>query len=114
MILVIGRDTTLNYLLGRFAEHSGYPLKVESENVSSREIAALNPAIIIFLSTEQLVRCQKLLAELASLDTPIVVCSSLAEKARAVELGADYCILHPLRYDDFQTALTHATAVKRV
>jgi ActR/RegA family two-component response regulator len=112
-ILVIGKDTTLNYLLGRFAEHGGYQLKINSEHLSTHEIAAINPAVIIFLSTEQLARDQSLLTELASLDTPIVVCSSIAEKARAIELGADYCLLHPLTYDDFKTALVNATSSKR-
>jgi hypothetical protein len=113
-ILVIGNDPTLHYLLGRFAEHSGYQLKVNREPISNPEVAALNPAAIIFLSTEQLARDQGLLAELASLDTPILVCSSVAEKARALELGADYCLLHPLTYDDFQTTLTNVIASKRV
>jgi hypothetical protein len=28
-------------------------------------------------------------------------------------LGADYCLLHPLTYDDFQTALMNASGSKR-
>ena len=113
-ILLIGNDATLSYLLGRFAEHSGYRLKVNAENVSSREVAAINPVVIIFLSTELLARDQTFVTELANLDAPIMVCSSVIEEARARELGADYCLLHPLTYDDFETALANATASKRV
>ena len=36
----------------------------------------------------------------------------IVEKARAIELGADYCLLHPLTYDDFKTALVNATSSK--
>jgi hypothetical protein len=36
------------------------------------------------------------------------------EEARARELGADYCLLHPLTYDDFQKALLLVTASDRV
>lgn len=113
-ILVIGSNTSLHYLLGRFAERSGYRLKVHPGCASGGEIAALNPAVIIFLSTEALARDQACLRELASLETPIIVCSSILEEAKAIELGADYCLLHPLTYDDFQAALAHARASKRV
>ena len=113
-ILLIGNDATLSYLLGRFAERSGYQLKVHTDNVSSREIAAINPAVIIFLSMELLARDQTFVTELANLDAPIMVCSSVIEEARARELGADHCLLHPLTYNDFQTALANAAASKRV
>ena len=112
-ILLIGRDGTLGYLLARFAEHSGYQWKVSADEVSSREIAAMNPAVIVFLSIERLAREQTLVAELSHLDAPIVVCSSVLEEARARELGADYCLLHPLTYHDFQAALAAILASKR-
>jgi CheY-like chemotaxis protein len=107
-ILLIGKDTTLQYLLARFAEHSGYQWKVSADILSGSEIASIHPAVIIFLSTELLAR------ELADLDAPILVCSSAVEEARAKELGADYCLLHPLSYNDFQTALANVTASKRI
>jgi len=113
-VLVIGHDVALHYLLGRFAERSGYQLKANTENMSDRDIAAIHPAAIIFLSTEVLAKHRTLLTELAGLDMPILVCSSVIEKARAIELGADYCLLHPLTYDDFQAALTHTPVAKRV
>lgn len=114
IILLIGNDLTLGYLLKRYAEHSGYRLEMNGERLSSREIEAIHPAVVIFLSTERLARDQDILQELSSLDMPIVVCSSVVEEARAIELGADYCLLHPLTYDDFQTALAYATASRHV
>lgn len=113
-ILLIGSNGTLVYLFQRYAERSGYQLKVNAEDLPSRDIAAINPAIIIFLSTELLARHQTFVMELMDLNAPIVVCSSASEEAKARELGADYCLLHPLTYDDFQTALVNAAASKRV
>ena len=111
-ILLIGRDANLGYLLARFAEHSGYQSKIRAELGSSREITSMKPAVIIFLSTELLARDQTLVAELSNLDAPILVCSSAVEEARARELGADYCLLHPLTYNEFQTALATVATSK--
>ena len=105
-ILLIGMDANLGYLLARFAEHSGYQSNIRGELGSSREITSMKPAVIIFLSTELLARDQTVIAELTNLEAPILVCSSAVEEARARELGADYCLLHPLTYNDFQTALS--------
>lgn len=112
-ILLVGSDPTLSYLLGRFAERCGYQLAVNLESPSIREITAITPAAVVFPSTEILETSQALVAELASLDFPIIVCSSVAEETKARELGADYCLLHPLTCDDFQTALMNASASKR-
>lgn len=104
-ILLIGKDSILSYLFGRFAEQGGYQLIGDKETISAEEIETVKPAVILFLSTDLLAKYQTLVAELASLEPPILVCSSNVEQARAKELGADYCLLHPLTYDDFQTAL---------
>jgi DNA-binding response OmpR family regulator len=111
VILLFGNDTTLCYLFSRFAERSGYRLTVNAENLSAGEIEAANPAAIIFLSTELLENTQVLVLELVSLEAPIMVCSSAVDEVRARELGADFCLLHPITYDGFQDAL--ATATKR-
>ncbi len=112
-ILLVGNDSTLSYLLGRFAERSGYLLTVISESLSIKEIESINPTVIIFISTELLVTRQTLIVELANFDAPIMVCSSVVDQARARELGADYCLLHPLTYDDFQKAMMDANISKR-
>jgi DNA-binding response OmpR family regulator len=114
ILLAIGNDAALSYLLGRFAERSGYQLMVNAENTSGREIAGIDPAVIVFLSMERFTSDHALLVELANLDMPILVCSAAIEEARARELGADYCLLHPLTYADFEAALTRAISSKRV
>jgi len=111
-ILLVDHDTTLSYLLARFAERSGYLLTVSSDGLSIKEIESIDPVAIIFTSVELLAARQTLVLELSSLDTPIIVCLSVTEEVRARELGADYCLLHPLTYDDFQTALSNANASK--
>lgn len=113
VILMFGNDTTLSYLFGRFAERSGYRLAINSENLSTREIEVVNPVAIIFLSTELLERAQALVMELVGFEAPIMVCSSVADEVKARELGADFCLLHPITYDSFQEALASAIATKR-
>lgn len=109
-ILVVGNEPSLQYLLGRFAEHGGYQLKTTAGNVSAEEITSADPAAIIFLSPELLEETQSLLQELAGLETPILVCSTAADEVKARELGADGCLLHPLTFDAFQTAVQQPPA----
>lgn len=104
-IMVVGHDTSLHYLLGRFAEHGGYQLKTTLENLTVDEVTSANPAAIIFLSPELLEMTQSLLRDITNLETPILVCSTAADEVKARELGADHCLLHPLTFDDFQSAL---------
>jgi len=111
-ILLVDNDSTLAYLLGRFAERSGYRLTIISDGLSIQEIESIDPVAIIFTSVELLASSQALVVELSSLNTPIVVCLSIIEEARARELGADYCLLHPLTFDEFQTALSNASTSK--
>ena len=113
VILLIRNDTTLSYLLGRFAERNGNELVISSENLSIKQIELANPAVIIFTSTELLATNRTQVEELSSLDILIMVCSSVAEEGRARELGADHCLLHPLTYNDFQTAMALTSSSKR-
>jgi len=112
-ILLVGNDATLRYLLGRFVEESKYALAVVPVIPSVEEITKLNPKAIIFLSTEHLEVAQTLMMELTSIETPIIVCSAVADEARARELGADRCLLHPITYERFQNALDVTSASKR-
>jgi len=111
-ILLVGNDAALNYLLGRFIEQSECALAVVPVIASGQEIAEINPKAIIFLSTEHLEAAQTFMAELSSVETPIIVCSAIADEARAKELGADRCLFHPITYDGFQTAVGAASAPK--
>src|SRR5258706_1203530 len=90
-VLLIGNDTTLSYLLGRFAERNGNQLTASTENLSIKQIELANPAVIIFSTTELLAKNLTLVEELSSLDILIMVCSSFAEEGRERELGADHC-----------------------
>lgn len=113
-LLLMGSDANLGYLLGRFAEQSAYQLTVAPEKASIQDVTVANPSVIIFLSTDLLDKAQALVTELTSLEVPIIVCSSVTDQARARELGADSCLLHPITYEGFQDALTLANAPKRV
>ena len=113
MILLMGNDANLGYLLGRFAEQSEYRLTVSSEKISIQDVKVANPAAIIFSSTDFMDRAQALVTGLTNIEVPIIVCSSVMDEARARELGADYCLLHPITYEGFQGALALARTPKR-
>jgi hypothetical protein len=65
---------------------------------------------VIYLSLEVLAQDQVCVADLARLEAPVLVCSGRAEEAQAREMGADYCLFHPLTYGDFHIALLAVTA----
>lgn len=108
-LLLIGSDSMLGYLLKRFAERSGYRVLVAQTTLPAGKIITPSLAGVVFLSTELLEKSPLLVEELANHDTPILVCSSVAEEARARELGADYCLFHPLTYDSFYSTISAAS-----
>ncbi len=108
IILMIGGDGMLGYLIGRYAETSGYRLRAVPAAPAAVEVRALQPAAVLFPSVENLEASRGLVAELVNLDIPLLVCTPVAGEARARELGADYCLLHPLTYEQFLTALDAA------
>jgi len=111
-ILMMGNDADLGYLLGRFAEQGEYQLTVVPEKISIQDVTVANPAAIIFSSMDFMDKAQALITELVSIEVPIIVCSSVTDEARARELGADHCLLHPITYDGFQNALAMVSAPK--
>jgi len=102
----------LHYLFKRYAEQSGYKTLAYQTAAPILEMKTVKPIAIVFLSTELLEASQRFVAELTSHETPILVCSSDGDEARARELGADYCLLHPFTYDDFHAALLATGASK--
>jgi CheY-like chemotaxis protein len=104
-ILMIGNDASLTYLIGRYAERSGYRIQALQAVPSAEEVGAARPLAILFPTVESLEAAQRLISDLASWDIPVLVCSSITDEARARELGADHCLLHPLTYDGFVAAL---------
>ncbi len=109
-ILMIGADKALAYLIGRYAEQSGCSMVMTPTVPSAAEVCGLQPAAILFPSIENLGAAQLLITDLANCDIPVLVCLSIADEARARELGADYCLLHPLTYDSFLAALAATKA----
>jgi CheY-like chemotaxis protein len=109
-ILMIGADASLAYLIRRYADQSGYELAVMPAAPPVAEVYRLQPAAILFSSVENLGAAQVLMADLANNDIPVLVFLSIADEARARELGADHCLLHPLTYDSFLAALAATKA----
>ena len=107
-ILMIGNDPALDYLIGRYAEQGGYGIASMQTIPSAEEACALQPVAILFQSVEGLAASQALVRDLAAFDFPLLVCSSVTDEARARELGADRCLLHPLTCDSVLAALTVA------
>jgi len=104
-IVVVGHDSSLNYLLGRYAELCGYSISFEKSPASAEAVRQSKPVAVIFPSTKTLAGAQALAAELTNSDIPIIVCSSVLDQTKTRELGADYCLLHPLVFDSFSITL---------
>jgi len=112
-IVVVGSDSSLNYLLGRYAELVGYPISFEKSPSSGDAIRQFKPVAVIFPSVEMLAGAQTLAAELTDFDIPIIVCSSVLDQAKTRELGADYCLLHPLVFDSFSSTMQSIVASQK-
>lgn len=109
-ILMIGSDPALAYLIGRYAEQGGYGIATVPMAPSPIEARALQPVAILFQSVESMETSWSLIHEMADCDVPVLVCSSVTDEARARELGADHCLLHPLTYESVLAALTTTNA----
>jgi CheY-like chemotaxis protein len=106
LILLIGNDPSLEYLLERYASLSGYSLRSIRMMDPGIDINQMQPTSIWFSSLEVLETFQQQINILSAGNVPIVVCSSLADDARAMDLGADFLLLHPLTYDCFLDTLS--------
>jgi CheY-like chemotaxis protein len=106
-ILLIGDDPSLEYLLERYAQRSGYRLKSVCSIEPNVDIFQMQPQSIWFSSLDILEALQSQKDIILSCNVPIVVCSSIADDERAMDLGADFLLLHPLTYDCFLSTLGH-------
>src|SRR3954469_5222262 len=104
-ILMIGDDPALTYLLVRYAEQGGYDIARAPKMPAPPETRAMQPVAILFQSLAALEASHPLMADLAADDLPVLVCSFVADEARARELGADRCLIHPLTCDGVLAAL---------
>ncbi len=114
LVLLIGTNASLAYLIERYAELSGLSIHIMPTIPPAQVVLALHPAAVLFLSLANLEVSQPRIAELESSDIPLLVCSAATDEARARELGADYCLEHPLTYDHFLTALQAAPRARSV
>ena len=106
LILLIGQDSTLEYLLNRYALESGHEVRSVRELSEQIDVHALRPVTVWFSSLDVLEAFAAVRVAVTSIDIPIVVCSSVVDDSRASELGADYVFLHPITYDCFLSVLT--------
>jgi len=111
-LVIIGGSTSINYLIRRYAERMGYSIVLMSSSIPAEAVCALLPLAVIFSSVETLEGSQPLVAGLANCDIPIVVCSSVMDQLRTRQLGADFCLIHPLGYDNFCETLTSAAVLQ--
>lgn len=105
LILLVGSDSALEYLLKRYAQESACELRNLRELGPEPDWPSLRPAAVWFCSLDVLAAEQPLRAAIANATIPVVVCSAMADGARALELGADYFFVHPLTYDSFLSTL---------
>ncbi|HSD83330.1 MAG TPA: hypothetical protein VLG46_05705 [Anaerolineae bacterium] len=108
VILLIGNDAALTYLIERYAERSGYQVRVRPIEPSPSDGLEMQPAAVLFSSIENLESAQAQIVHLSSSEIPVLVCTSINDQPRARELGADHCLVHPLTYDSFLAALAAA------
>jgi DNA-binding response OmpR family regulator len=106
VILLIGNDASLAYLIERYAERSGFEVYAHPIVPAPPVGLEVRPTAVLFLSIENLEAAQSQIAPWTSAEIPLLVCSSVNDQLRARELGADQCLVHPLTYDGFHAALT--------
>ena len=86
-ILLIGNDTRLAYLIERYLESSGLSLETVTALPPPGEVCTAQPAAALFLSVQSLEASPALIADLQNCDVPLLVFSSVADRARAHDLG---------------------------
>jgi DNA-binding response OmpR family regulator len=106
-ILIIGNDSPLTYLIKRYAEQSGCRIEALEAIPSAQVVSASKASLLLFPSLESLEAAQNTISALPKFeyDGLVMVCSSVTDETRARELGADYCLVHPLTYESFSAAL---------
>lgn len=104
-ILLVGEDEALIYLIERYAARGGFRLHVVA-TPTSEAVSGHRHAAVWFSSLESLEIARPRETGLVGHDSPLVVCTSMGDERRARELGADYCVVHPLTYPDFMAAMT--------
>jgi hypothetical protein len=107
VILVVDgdRESDLAYLLARYAKRGGFGFGRLPMHPRPEAAAPDGHATLWLSSLEQLEAIRPREIGLIGDDSPVIVCSSATEEARAHSMGADLCVPHPLQYMDFLGAL---------
>lgn len=106
IILLVGDDEALTYLIERYGERSGFQVQVERTASIDADGPWPEPAVVWLSSLDVLAAFRPRESGRISDDAPVVVCASVADDHRARELGADYSVMHPLTYPDFLAAMS--------
>jgi len=104
-IIIFDGGSSFNYLIHRYAEQIGHSVTVVPLSASVETICNFKPIAVIFPFVDGLEESQSMVAQLANCDIPIIICSSITDENHTRELGADYCLLHPLVFDNFSAIL---------
>jgi hypothetical protein len=104
ILLLVGDDEALIYLIERYAARAGLGVRVAAP--SPEMVPDVGPAAVWFMSLESLEAARPRETGLVGHDAPLVVCSPMADEARARRAGADFCVVHPLTFLDFMAAMT--------
>jgi hypothetical protein len=105
-VFLIGTDAMLAYLLGRFTEQCNFRMVTLEAAPSVNDIVRDKAAAVIFATIGHLEADQDFVDAMSTHEIPVLVCTSLTDEARARELGADECLMHPLTYNEFCTTLS--------
>ena len=117
VVLLIDDEQSLAYLIHRYG--SACNCRVMSVQLLDEARAIIErtpPALVVLhvvpqrLDSWEVVRALK--ADPATSGFPVVmVCAASADAVRVWEIGADYCLIKPVMYDDFRAVLVASGAI---
>ena len=105
-IALVAGDASLTYLIERYTERSGLGIEVVADPPPANVLIGPAPVLVWFPSLESLARWRAASDQTTGNEHAVVVCTSVPDERRARDLGADYCVLLPLTYDDFRVAVS--------
>jgi len=117
IVLLIDDEQSLAYLIHRYGQASNCQvMSVRFLDEARAIIKRTPPALVVLhvapqrLDSWEVVRALK--ADPATSRFPVVVvCAASIDAARVWEIGADYCLMKPVLYDDFRAVLVASGAM---
>ncbi len=104
-VLLIGSDDRLTYLLQRYFDLVSCHVEVSPGGSVFMYFEQVIPSLVVFSTIEELINNLENAKRFSVSGIPIMVCTSVADQAQALELGADSCLLHPITIENFKLAL---------